>query len=201
MHTFLALGDSYTIGEAVAPAERWPDQLVRLLREKGVNISDPQIIATTGWTSDELQAAIEQEKPSTDFDLVSLLIGVNNQYRGYPVENYRKEFESLLQQAITFAKGDAERVVVISIPDYGVTPFAADKNPEEIALQLDTYNKISREIANRYQVKWVNITPASRLAKEDTALVASDGLHPSGKMYAGWAAAVQPWALKILRDR
>jgi lysophospholipase L1-like esterase len=200
MYSFLALGDSYTIGEAVDPAEGWPAQLVQLLSKHNIDIADPEIIATTGWTTDELQKAIDREKPGADYDLVSLLIGVNNQYRGYPVGQYRKEFEELLQQAITFAKGAPERVVVISIPDYGVSPFAADKDPDKIALQLDEYNQISRSLAEQYGVIWVDITPGSRLAKNDAELIASDGLHPSGKMYSNWAAAVKPYAEKILHD-
>lgn len=200
MHTFLALGDSYTIGEAVDPSERWPEQLVRLLRKDGIAVADPKIIATTGWTTDELQATIKKEDPSDDFSLVSLLIGVNNQYRAYPIEQYRQEFEALLQQAIGFAQGEPGRVVVVSIPDYGVTPFAAEKDPEKIAQELDEYNRTSREIAGRYGANWVDITPGSRLAKNDPELVASDGLHPSGKMYRNWAAAVYPYALKIMAN-
>lgn len=200
MHTILALGDSYTIGEAVAPTERWPEQLVQLLREDGLTVSDPKIIATTGWTTDELQEAIKKEEPSEEFSLVTLLIGVNNQYRGYPLEQYRQEFDTLLQQAIGFGQGEPGRVVVVSIPDYGVTPFAVEKNPEKIAQELDEYNRISREIAARYGVKWVDITPRSRLAKDDPGLIASDGLHPSGKMYRDWATAVYPYALKIIAN-
>lgn len=200
MHTILALGDSYTIGEAVDPTERWPEQLVQLLREDGLTVSDPKIIATTGWTTDELQEAIKKEEPSEEFSLVTLLIGVNNQYRGYPLEQYRQEFDTLLQQAIGFGQGEPGRVVVVSIPDYGVTPFAVEKNPEKIAQELDEYNRISREIAARYGVKWVDITPRSRLAKDDPGLIASDGLHPSGKMYRDWATAVYPYALKIIAN-
>ncbi len=199
MHIFLALGDSYTIGEAVAEGERWPVQLVNQLREAGIQVADPQIIATTGWTTDELQAAIAQEKPEGPYDLVSLLIGVNNQYRGYPIENYKKEFGQLLNQAIKFAGGNPERVVVVSIPDYGVTPFAAEKNPAKIASELENYNKVAKQIAESHQVPFFDITPASRLAKSDSSLVATDGLHPSGKMYTHWAETVFPHVVKQLK--
>ena len=201
MHRFLALGDSYTIGEAVAEKERWPLQLVRKLREEGVEIADPYIIATTGWTTDELEAGILTQKPSGSFDLVSLLIGVNNQYRGYGLDKYRNEFEALMQQAIAFAGGVAERVMVLSIPDYGCTPFAADKNPEKIRKELAEYNQVKKELAHKYGAKWCDITGISRHAKEDPALNASDGLHPSGKMYSKWVEKVYPDVLYLLKNR
>lgn len=201
MNKFLALGDSYTIGEAVAEAERWPVQLVKKLREAEIEIADPQIIATTGWTTDELRAAINEEKPEGPYELVSLLIGVNNQYRGYPQKTYRKEFKELLKQAISLAGDRPERVVVISIPDYGVTPFAAEKDPGRISWELDAYNELAREIADSLDVPFFDITPGSRLAAVDKELLASDGLHPSGKMYSQWAAAVFPYVVKQLKSK
>lgn len=200
MNKFLALGDSYTIGEAVEEAERWPVQLVSRLREAGVSIENPHIIATTGWTTDELQQAIAKEKPKGPFQLVSLLIGVNNQYRGYAIESYQKEFEQLLNTAIQLAGGRPERVVVVSIPDYGVTPFAADKSPDKIARELDAYNDYAKKVAKAHKVPFFDITPASREAARDTSLVASDGLHPSGKMYTHWAEAVFPYVVKQLKN-
>lgn len=199
-NTFLALGDSYTIGEAVKEEERWPVLLVRKLQKEGISIAEPEIIATTGWTTDELQAAIQKQGPLQNYDLVSLLIGVNNQYRGFPIENYRKEFNALLEQAIGFAAGKEERVVVLSIPDYGVTPFAADKNPEKIARELDEYNQLSREISEKRGVKWFDITPGSRLALKDDSLIAEDGLHPSGKMYRQWVDQILPYVVNLLRN-
>lgn len=199
MHHFLALGDSYTIGEAVPEEERWPVQLVTKLRNTGISIADPHIIATTGWTTDELQAAIDQQQPSENFDLVSLLIGVNNQYRNYPSETYRKEFKSLLEQAIGFASGKRERVIVLSIPDYGVTPFGAAKDPEKIARELDEYNRIAGEITQEKGVAWFDITPGSRNALHDSALIAGDGLHPSGKMYHNWVEQIFPYVGNLLR--
>jgi len=188
--SFLALGDSYTIGEAVPENECWPMQLVEMLNDVGKPFSKPQIIATTGWTSDELIAAIKIENPQGPFDLVSLLIGVNNQYRGYSKEVYAKEFEDLLNQAIDFAGGIAIHVVVISIPDWGATPFAKDRNREEIATEIDEYNTINREISLQKGVHYVDITPGSRLALSDFSLVTSDELHPSGKEYRKWTEEI-----------
>ncbi|MEP3387591.1 MAG: SGNH/GDSL hydrolase family protein [Reichenbachiella sp.] len=199
-YKYLALGDSYTIGEAVAPDERWPHILQGRLVGDGLKVELPKIIATTGWTTDELQAAIDKEKPSSDYDLVSLLIGVNNQYRGYPIDQYKKEFESLLQQAIVFAKGKSERTFVLSIPDYGVTPFAASKDPAKIGKELDDYNAIAKMICEQYQVAFVDITPGSRRAAKEPALVAEDGLHPSGKMYKEWVDAAYPIVKSMLTD-
>lgn len=198
-YKYLALGDSYTIGEAVAADERWPHILQGRLVGDGIKVELPIIIATTGWTTDELQAAIDKEKPSKNYDLVSLLIGVNNQYRGYPIEQYKKEFESLLQQAIAFAQDRADRTFVLSIPDYGVTPFAASKDPAKIARELDEYNAIAKSICDKYRVAFVDITPGSRRASEEPTLVAEDGLHPSGKMYKEWVDAAYPVVKSMLK--
>jgi hypothetical protein len=142
---FLALGDSYTIGESVDEAERWPVQLAALLRNQGFSVDDPQIIARTGWTTDELSAAIDAADPQGPYDLVSLLIGVNNQYRGRDSEGYRIEFIALLQRAIGFAGGQPSHVIVLSIPDWGVTPFASNSDAAKIAAEIDTYNAINKE--------------------------------------------------------
>ena len=199
MHTFLALGDSYTIGESVAVDMRWPVQLVRELCTKGIEFADPKIVATTGWTTDELQQAINYQNLKKNFSLVSLLIGVNNQYRGYSVEVYKKEFESLLKQAITFAGGKPEKVIVLSIPDYGQTPFGKEKDPEKVALEIDHYNRLNKEIAEHQQVNWFDITPISRQVKNDPALIAEDGLHPSGKMYTQWVELIVPYVVNLLK--
>ena len=190
IYRFLALGDSYTIGEAVPENECWPVQLVEMLNAAGKPFDKPQIIATTGWTSDELIAAIKIENPQGPFDLVSLLIGVNNQYRGYSKEVYAKEFEDLLNQAIDFAGKTTNNVVVVSIPDWGATPFAKDRNREEIATEIDEYNTINREISLQKGVHYVDITPGSRLALSDFSLVTSDELHPSGKEYRKWTDGI-----------
>ena len=186
---YLALGDSYTIGESVAPEERFPHQLAREL-----GIGEPQIIAKTGWTTDELNFAIDVAAPKGPFELVTLLIGVNNQYRGRSADQYRSEFKALLQRAIGFAGGDAKHVIVVSIPDWGVTPFAADRDRAKIAREIDQFNAINREEALRAGAKYVDITPISR--RNDPALVAGDGLHPSGKQYAEWAKLIWTAAAK-----
>jgi lysophospholipase L1-like esterase len=182
---YLALGDSYTIGESVDPGERFPAQLARAL-----HLGEPQIIARTGWTTDELNAAIDAAKPQGPFDLVTLLIGVNNQYRGRSEDEYRTQFAALLQRAVGFAGGDASRVIVVSIPDWGVTPFAEGRDRAKIAREIDQFNAINREEAQRAGAKWVDITPISR--GSDAALVTGDGLHPSGKQYAEWVTRIAP---------
>jgi lysophospholipase L1-like esterase len=183
---YLALGDSYTIGEGVAPAERWPVQLAGLLRERGVEVGDPLIIARTGWTTDELDAGIDAVDPQPPFALVTLLIGVNNQYRGRPADEYRVQFRALLARAVHFAGDDAARVVVVSIPDWGVTPFAAGRDRGQIAAEIDAFNAIGRDEAQKAGAAFVDITPESRRDADPTFL-AADGLHPSGKMYTEWA--------------
>lgn len=197
---FLALGDSYTIGEAVAEAERWPLQLAALLRASGVQMAEPQIIAKTGWTTDELSAAIDRAAPRGPFELVSLLIGVNNQYRGRTAENYRPEFVALLERAINFAGGQPGRVLVLSIPDWGVTPFASLDRRAGIGPEIDAFNAVSREETERVGARYVDVTPTSRRAPAEPNLIASDGLHPSSAMYAEWAELAFPEACKALED-
>ncbi len=189
MH-YLALGDSYTIGEGVASEERWPLQLAASLRQAGVAIDDPTIIARTGWTTDELMAGIEHQAPQGPFDLVSLLIGVNNQFRGRAEEEYQEQFRTLLQTAIAFAGGNTNHVFVLSIPDWGVTPFAQGRNRTEIAAAIDRFNAINRAESELAGVHYVDITPISRQAAADVTLLADDELHPSAKMYAQWVALV-----------
>lgn len=189
---YLALGDSYTIGESVAESERFPVQLAREL-----GLSEPAIIAKTGWTTDELSAALDAVRLAGPFDLVTLLIGVNNQYRGRDAEQYRGELAELLQRAIGFAGGDAKKVVVVSIPDWGVTPFAEGRDRAKIAAEIDSYNAVNREEAARAGARYVDITPVSRGG--DRALVAGDGLHPSGKQYGEWVKLILPEARAALR--
>lgn len=186
-YSFLALGDSYTIGESVAESERWPVQLAEALREEGITVEEPQIIARTGWTTRELQEAIAGSELHPPYDLVSLLIGVNDQYRGYAIENYPQNFRILLEKAITMSGGNPQRVLVLSIPDYSVTPFAREKNPPRIARELKVYNTINKSISDSLGVHYVDIIPISRDADIDTTLLAPDKLHPSGKMYRLWS--------------
>lgn len=195
---FLALGDSYTIGESVAVADRWPNQLALRLRKSGIDIADPEIIAKTGWTTDELSLAIDAAKPHGPYALVTLLIGVNNQYRGRDAEQYRKEFAALLERAIAFAGGDPKRVVVVSIPDWGVTPFAAGRDRTKIGREIDLFNAINREETKRAGARYADVTPGSRLAATDPTLVAPDGLHPSAKMYTSWVSVIEPQARAAL---
>lgn len=180
---YLALGDSYTIGESVPAEERFPSHLAREL-----GLGEPQIIAKTGWTTDELNAAIDAANPKGPFDLVTLLIGVNNQYRGRDAEQYRREFAALLQRAIGFAGGDPSKVIVVSIPDWGVTPFAEGRDRAKIASEIDLYNRVNFEETAKARAKYVHITLISR--GTDPALVAPDGLHPSGSQYGQWAKLI-----------
>ncbi|MEO1616857.1 MAG: SGNH/GDSL hydrolase family protein [Planctomycetota bacterium] len=193
-HRFLALGDSYTIGESVGESDRWPNQLAQRLRAERIVVDPPQIIAKTGWTTDELLAEIGSVPPSPPFDLVSLLIGVNNQYRGRDADEYASELEVLLSLAIDFADGAPARVIVLSIPDWGVTPYAAERDRDAIRLAIDEFNRRKRERSQRLGCHFVDITPHSRNAAEDTSLIASDGLHPSATMYAAWCDQVMPSA-------
>lgn len=189
--TYLALGDSYTIGESVPTDCRWPMQLAAMLRDEGNTLADPTLLATTGWTTDELSSAMDSATFAPHYDLVSLLIGVNNQYRGRSVDEYREEFRSLLLRAIALAGGRAERTLVLSIPDWGVTPFARESGRDiaRIAAELDAYNATARAETLQLDAHWVDITPISR---QHPALLANDGLHPSAAQYTLWAEAALP---------
>lgn len=182
---FLALGDSYTIGESVAEVQRWPVLLADALSHRGFRCSKPEIIAVTGWRTDDLMRAIKANPPHSDYNLVSLLIGVNNQYQGKSVNEYAADFEALLRSAIACAEGNASQVFVLSIPDYGYTPFGRDKQ-HEISQQIDVFNHANRSIAGRFGITYIDITEISRDGLTDPGLIAEDGLHPSGKMYARW---------------
>jgi lysophospholipase L1-like esterase len=192
---FLALGDSYTIGESVKEEERWPEQLVTALRRKNYTIEKPRIIATTGWRTDDLLQAIEKASLKPEYNLVSLLIGVNNQYQGKSAKDYDHEFKNLLQTAIQLAGGKKENVFVVSIPDYGFTPFGKPKQ-QEISKSLDEFNAINKTIAETAGVQYVNITDISRMGLKRPDLVADDSLHPSGKMYKLWVERILA-AIKI----
>ena len=194
---FLALGDSYTIGEGVADGERWPERLGAMLRERGIGIDDPRIIAKTGWTTDELDAAIDDARPEGPYALVTLLIGVNNQYRGRGVDEYREQLRALLERAVGFAGGDAGRVVVVSIPDWGVTPFAEGRDRALIAAEIDAFNAVNRAEAEARGARWVDVTPQSR-APDAADLLVEDRLHPSAAAYEDWARRVLPAALSAL---
>lgn len=208
---YLALGDSYTIGESVPAAERWPNQLAQLLRGQGADLANPDIVARTGWTTDELSAALDAverdeavemaagehvPRPAPPYQLVTLLIGVNNQYRGRPLDEYRTQLRALLALAMGYAGGQPRRVVMLSIPDWGVTPFAAGmgRDAATVAREIDAYNAAAREVCASAGVAYVDITPLTREAGERPELLAGDGLHPSGIDYRRWAQAALPAA-------
>jgi lysophospholipase L1-like esterase len=196
-YTFLSLGDSYTIGESVETKDRWSVQLAAMLRKKGIDVAPPDIIARTGWTTAELAEAIEKSGNAKKYDLVSLLIGVNNQYRGQTMDRYQTEFRGLLQTAIRYAGNQPERVIVVSIPDWGVTPFAQGRDRAKIAAEIDAFNAVCLQESRKAGVKFFNITPLSRQAAVDAAHVASDGLHFSGRQYGLWAEQILPEVTKI----
>jgi lysophospholipase L1-like esterase len=194
---YLALGDSYTIGESVEEFERWPNQLADFLRAGGIP-TEVDIIARTGWTTQELWEGIQAQRVASPYDLVSLLIGVNNQYRGYAINEYREQFVFLLNKAVGYAGGNPKRVIVLSIPDWGVTPFARGHDLEQIARDIDAFNMVNQMEAEKAGAFYIDITPLSREAAQDPSLVAADGLHPSGKMYAEWAKLTYLAALKAV---
>jgi lysophospholipase L1-like esterase len=194
---FLALGDSYTIGESVIADDCWPGML-----SKRLGLDETQIIARTGWTTDELRAAIDDAHPVGPFDLVTLLIGVNDQYRGRDAQSYRGEFAILLDRAIAFAGDDAARVIVVSIPDWSVTPFASDRDRNQIAAEIDRFNLVNREEAGRAGAQYADIVKVSRQAGHEPELTAADRLHPSAAMYRRWIDIILPAARVALgRER
>ena len=199
-YRMLNLGDSYTIGEAVPSAENFPNQLVAHFKNAGIEISTPKIIAVTGWTTDELMNGIKENPPSPPYDLVTLLIGVNNQYRGKSIDEYRKEFRELLDLAIKNANNKPDHVIVISIPDWGVMPFAEGRDRKKIAEEIDAFNKVNEEEEKKSGCPYCNITTISRIATTDLSLGASDGLHPSAKQYGLWVEKIFPLAKKILSE-
>ncbi len=194
---YLALGDSYTIGERVQEPERWPVQLAARLSADGTEVAPPEIIARTGWTTDELSAALDAHPPTPPYGLVSLLIGVNNQYRGRPLDQYRTQFSALLERAIGYAGGDPRRVFVLSFPDWGVTRFGHDsgRDTAKIAAETDAFNRAAAEICRGRGVRFVDITPISR---RPGAALAADGLHPGGAQYALWSDAALPVVRELL---
>jgi lysophospholipase L1-like esterase len=200
---YLALGDSYTLGEGVPPWEIWPVRLVVLLRREGLAVGYPEIVARTGWTTTDLAAAIDTAAPRGPFDLVSLHVGVNDQYRGGHEDDYQPAFRALLARAAGFAKGDAARVLVLSIPDWGATPFARDRDRAAIATSIDRFNAINRDETLRLGARYIDVTVSSRRAGRpgSESLLAADGLHPSGVLYEEWARLALPHALAAIAGR
>jgi lysophospholipase L1-like esterase len=192
----LALGDSYTIGEGVAEHARWPVALARALARLGVALEPPEIVARTGWTTDELESAIAAADPRGPYELVTLLVGVNDQYRGRDAEAHRPAFVRLLRAAIGFAGGEATRAIVVSIPDWGVTPFAAGRDRAAIAAAIDRFNAVQRQETVALGARWVDVT---RVSREAPAQVVDDGLHPSPGLYARWVERILPDAMAALQ--
>ncbi len=195
---YLALGDSYTIGESVEANERYPEQLAARLRQEGVDLAPVEIIARTGWTTGDLSAAIQIARPQPPYDLVTLLIGVNDQFRGRSLLEYEAKFSEVLITAISLAGDDPTKVIVLSIPDYSVTPFVDMFNKGEISRAIARFNESNRRISEAAGVMYVDITPISQQAGEGSPLLAWDGLHPSGEMYAMWVELLLPPSQQIL---
>jgi lysophospholipase L1-like esterase len=197
IRSFLALGDSYTIGEGVAESERWPMQLAERLRVSGIGIAETRIAARTGWTTEELLAAIEIEGIRGKFSLVTLLAGVNDQYRGLGVATYRSSFDRLLQRALEFTKLPSD-LIVLSIPDWSVTPFAAGRDRSAIASEIGAFNGVNRTAATKAGARYLDVTESSRRAADNAALIVADGLHPSATMYSMWVDLLFPISLGVL---
>jgi len=194
--TYLALGDSYTIGQSVTEPERFPKQTVSLLRSQGIKINDPKIIATTGWTTKNLIDAINTTTLQNNYDVVSLLIGVNNQYQGRSIDEYKTEFTILLNRVIQYAGSKSTHIFVLSIPDYSVTPFASGSDKAKIAAEIGQFNLANKTISFQLGVNYIDITPIS--GENDPSLIASDGLHPSGKQYKRWVDLLTPMIKNVI---
>lgn len=197
MYTYLALGDSYTIGEGVMLTETFPYQTVQLLRKAGLPFTSPEIIAKTGWTSDELHKNLSNYQTLKTYDIVSLLIGVNNQYRGYNIDQFKKDFEDHIRTALKYTSGKSEKVFVLSIPDWGLTPFASGRDSKKITAEIDQYNQACEQIATKYKITFINITNEYRKFATREDFLVDDKLHPSGKEYAKWAKQLSDHIKKI----
>lgn len=189
MYSFLALGDSYTIGEGVEASARFPAQTVQLLQSL-LTFKAPEYVATTGWTTQNLLNAISQKQGT--YDVVTLLIGVNDQYQGKDTGGYRTRFTILLERAIQFAGNKKERVFVLSIPDYSVTPFVGPSQKQQVRMEIEWFNDINRQVTGQSGVSYTDITPSTREGANNSALIAGDGLHPSGLEYKKWADMLAP---------
>lgn len=190
IHSLLCLGDSYTIGEGLPLHESFPYQLTQLLRKKGIHCHAPEIVAQTGWTTFELAEHLIHQELEESYDFVTLLIGVNNQYRELNADDYKEDFDFLAKKAIHLAKGNPHKVVIISVPDWGISPFAKTKDAKQIAKAIDAYNEVNANIAFKYDCNYCDITPITRLAAGDETLFTKDGLHPAAGEYAKWAKEI-----------
>ena len=197
---YLALGDSYTVGESVPVEQSFPMQLSNRLESELNKGVETKIIARTGWRTDDLQNGIANTRIDKTQDLVTLLIGVNNQYQNKPFEQYEKEFPELLQTALGFVNGDIEKVLVISIPDYAFTPFGQSRDVDKISTEIDKYNEFAQSIASDFNVTFVDITDITREGLDQPKLVAPDGLHPSGQAYGKFVERILPFVLERFKD-
>lgn len=198
IHSILCLGDSYTIGEGLPLHQSFPYQAVQLLRKEGHSFHAPEIIAQTGWTTFELAEYLIHHSFEDQYDFVTLLIGVNNQYRSLEVEDFAEDFEYLLKKAISLCTVGAKQVLAISIPDWGVTTFARDKDAGDIADSIDSHNSTASILAAKYNVAWLDITTDYRKTGGEPEMMAGDGLHPSGKVYFNWAQKVKEFLVKSI---
>ena len=192
---YLALGDSYTIGQSVDTLDRWPNLLRLKLENDGYSIEKTDIIAQTGWKTSDLLNAIS-DSSLEDYNLISLLIGVNNQFSSQPFETYTTEFDALLNQ--TIAAVGANRLFVVSIPDYGVTPFGSN-NSETIATEIDAYNGYAKSRCDIFNIPFINITQISRELGDSEGALASDNLHPSSLQYVDWVEEIAPAVKELLQ--
>jgi len=199
IHSLLCLGDSYTIGEGLPLYESFPYQAVQMLRNKGIAMHSPEIVAKTGWTTFELADHLINHAFEEHYDFVTLLIGVNNQYRGLRVSHYDEEFEFLLRKAVHLAGNQAGHVLALSIPDWGVTPYAENRNRQQIAREIDSFNRHAQKLCDKHGVRFVDITALQRAEGAEPAMLANDGLHPSANEYAKWATLVADWVSELAR--
>lgn len=196
----LALGDSYTIGTSVAPEDRWVDRLASRLRTAGIRVADPDIVAANGWATDRLDAVIDRRTLSPPYEVVTLLIGANDAFQERPVEEFRPAFDGLLERAVEFAGGEAATVVVMTVPDYSVTPVGQLHSPAEHADRLAAYNAAVREAVDARDARLVDLVPLSRQAADDPDLVASDGLHPAPEQHRRWLERIYPVVHRVLAE-
>lgn len=196
--TFLALGDSYTIGQSVPSADRFPAQTAALLKQQGIRIADPVYIAQTGWTTTNLQNAIAFQNPAASYDVVTVLIGVNDQYQRMDTGGYATRFTQILETSIRLARGMKSRVFVLSIPDYSATPFVAPADKLRVRMEIDWFNAINKRITSNYGISYTDITPSTREAENNPSLIANDNLHPSGLEYKKWAQMLAPKIQAVL---
>jgi len=196
---YLALGDSYTIGQSVGETERFPAQTVALLRQQNIKIKDPEYIAITGWTTANLMSAINSQNPKGPYAAVTLLIGVNDQYQGVDTATYRTRFTQLLNKVVELAGAKKTNVFVLSIPDYSVTPFVPTADKERVRKEIDIFNSINKQITLQNNIAYVDITPSTREGATNPSLIAGDGLHPSGLEYKKWAEMLAPVMKQVLQ--